>query len=211
MNYLDEECVDKQCLDKELVNEYINIKEFEGLVTHIGKSDTEVSVYQIQPLKNTSYAIIKEVGKFEESLDILINTFEISTREKNIIVSIAMSKKDLVYIENKFRFPIFKLTTNYNNGQRLKPVSAMFFNFHTFEHHQSNIDGDSICNYLTNKDAVDKKLNGYYSISFHFNENKIILEKFKTCDNTILMIDKMIEYLASDKIREIVNKLLYKN
>jgi len=183
--------------------EYINLSDLKK--NYVNKNYDEENegypIYQIQPDKKGSYII--QVGRVENVHDILINKFDISEVEKCIITSSIYKLEDLKELESKCSFPLIKIIVNHNNNNKLYPVGCMILFFHTFDHIKEK---EGIEKYISNKDNL-MLLNGFFSISFHFKENKLVLENLKDNIGMKKMIDKMIEYLTTDKIRNIIESL----
>lgn len=188
--------------------EYINLSDLKVnyIDDHHDEENLGQPAYQIQPQPNTDKAIIIEVGKLAEQTDILINQFNISSNEKCIITSSIYHLNDLKELESDCKFPLIKIYVNYNNQKKLIPIGCMILFFHTYVHIKEK---KGIDEYLSTKDNK-KLLSGFYSISFHFDNKKIIMENTKEISTIMVMIDKMIEYLASQKIRDVIQDLIKK-
>ena len=112
---------------------------------------------------------------------------------------------DFKDIETNCSFPLIKIIVNKNNNNSvLNPIGCMILFFHTFVHVKNK---QSIENYIsTTQNKV--WLDGFFSISFHFNDKKILLENIKENPGMINLIDKMIEHLTSYNIQQVLNDLI---
>jgi len=187
-------------------DEYVNLSDLNANYIddhHDDKTDGEPA-YQIQPEPNTNRAIIIEVGRLSKSTDVLINQFNLTAKQRCIITSSIYHLAELKELEPNCRFPLIKIYVNHINGDKITLIGCMILFFHTFVHLKEN---KGIDNYISTKEAKNP-LNGFFSISFHFGDKKIMMENIKESLGMMVMIDKMITYLMSDKIREVVNRLV---
>ena len=189
-------------------NEFINVTEFRTNINYINDTDhgMENSIYQVQPEDYSNNAVIMKVGNFKKTSDVLINKFNISPSVHCIIVSSIHDNNDLIKMSNHSNFEMIKIIINYSNTNKLYPICYIKLLFHTTE----NINNNTISKYLSTNDKKIK-LNGYFSISFHSNEGVTILENFKEYKKTSDMISKMIYYLTTNKIRNIIHDMTKKN
>ncbi len=184
-------------------NEYIDISKLKVNYLDENYEEKNDPVYQVQPIINTNKATIMEVGKFKKVPEVLINQFDLSPKERCLILSSIFNKNDLQKISKKCSFSIIRILVNYNSGKKLKPIGCLMLFFHTFAHYKKSI---CITEYLSSEDNI-VKLDGYFSISFHYDEKKIILENSREYCGTPKMIDKMIAYLCYPKIKNIIQNL----
>ena len=61
--------------------------------------------------------------------------------------------------------------------------------------------------YVSTKDNK-KELKGFFTITLHFKDKKVILEKYKTYLGIKKLIDEMIRNLADNKVKNIINELI---
>lgn len=184
-------------------DEYVNLSDLTA--NYVDKPHEECPgepVYQIQPTSNK--AVIMEVGAFSKASDVIINQFDLSFRETCIISSSIHQLKDLVQLEGDCKFPLVKILVNYNDGTKLQPIGSVIAFFHTFKHLKAQ---RSISEYLSSKNH-QVWLDGMFSISFHFDNKKVMLENMKEFPGMGPLIDRMIMYLATDEIRNIVAGLI---
>ena len=154
-----------------MTDKYINLSDLKA--NKIDDHYDGYPVYQIQPDVHNSRAVIIEVGRFKKGdvPDIIINKFDVSTKQRCIMASSIYSLDELKNIETTCSFPLIKIVVSHNNESKLNPVGCMILFFHTFNHSK---DKRSIESYIsTNNDKI--WLDGFFSISFHFNDKKVIL------------------------------------
>jgi hypothetical protein len=187
-------------------DEYVNLSDLNAnyIDNHHDDQTEGEPAYQIQPEPNTNRAIIIEVGRSSKSTDILINQFNLSTKQKCIITSSIYHLKDLKELESDCKFPLIKIYVNHINGDKITLIGCMILFFHTFVHLKEN---KGIEDYISTKE-IKTPLNGLFSISFHFGDKKIMMENMRESLGMMVMIDKMITYLTSDKIRNVVGRLV---
>lgn len=180
--------------------EFINVDELNITYEEKNNDDdngkaNDVNIYQIQPILNERYSKFCHVGILNKLHDVIINKFDLSLRINCILLSCMYDTKLLNLIESHCRFPICKILINYNDGKKLEPICTINFNFHTFTHAQHN---KSILEY------VSEKLYGYYSITLNHNKKITILEVIKEVDNINFIFNKMIEYLRTPVVENII-------
>lgn len=161
-------------------------------------------VYQIQSKSNNSIGYIMNVGLFTKVSDVIINKFNISTQIACIMMSCIHDKNNLKSRSNFCEFEMIKILINHNNGIKISPIASMFLNFNTFDH---KVKKKSIMEYVSTKDNK-KKLEGFFTITLHFKDKKVILEKYKTYLGIKKLIDEMIRNLADNKVKNIINELI---
>ena len=107
-----------------------------------------------------------------------------------------MSEKDLIDLNNIF--PMIKILINHNNDDKLNPIACLLLNFNSNK------------SVLNNISTIDNKINleGFFTISFHFAEKYTNLEKFNQYTGEKKMIEKMIYYLLTNEIQDLINELL---
>jgi hypothetical protein len=193
-------------------DEFINLEDIIPTVTFKDENfdkdaeldDTGESCYQIQSNDNTNTSIILEVGKFTEIPSILINKFDMSPKIRCIISSCFYDTNSLVSVESLCKFSMLKLLVNYNNGQTLNPLGCLLLNFNTFDH---KVKKKSIVHYLSNKSSkID--LEGFWTVSFHFEEKMIMFEKYKEYLGNNMMIEQLMKYLFDDRVQSIIDRLV---
>lgn len=191
-------------------DEYVNLSDLNANYVNDHHEDPTKGggelAYQIQPEPNTNRANIMAVGRLSERTDILINQFNIDTKTNCVITSSIYYLTDLKELEADCRFPLIKIYVNYKDGEQLKLIGCMILFFHTFVHLKEKRGIDE---YISEKDNR-VSLNGFFSISFHFGNQKIMMENMRESLGMNVMIDKMITYLTSDKMRGVIVGLLKK-
>jgi hypothetical protein len=159
-------------------------------------------VYQLQPILGERNIKILHVGILNKVHDVIINRFDLSMRVNCILISCIYTINSLQEIESGCRFPICKIIINHNDGVKLSPICTICLNYHTFEHKQNN---KSISEYVSNKDDIIK-LYGYYSISLNYDKKITILETIKEISDMNSIFSKMIKYIKSDVVQNILKE-----
>lgn len=181
-----------------------------------------ISVYQVQPIKNTNSAIILKIGELNNRADVLINKFYLFDNVKCNIVSTIYDIGELndLKLNDYINFNIIKILINHEKGKNNScQIAKIMFNFvyyvnnndnnHNNNHNEKNNgkNNSKINNYLSEKNNV-KKLDGSFEITFHFNKKKIVLEKLNKFDDINDIIEKMIMHISSSRIKNIITNII---
>lgn len=166
--------------------------------------DTGSLVYQIQGEDNLDIGFIQEVGIFTKTPGVLINQFDMSTTVRCILSSCFYNKYELKNIADNCQFAMLKMLVNYNNGKTLNPIGCLLVNFNSFEHKSKK---KSITEYTSNR-SNKKQLKGFWTISFHYKEKKILLQKYKNYLGNKKMIDQLMKYLLDSHVQSIIEELI---
>jgi hypothetical protein len=170
-------------------------------ITELVQPNKNLKVYQIQPHKNSS--TIVHVGNMEKVYDIDIHTFEIDNLKcyiTNKIYNLDLLCESLLLESPQIQIIDILYCVNDNNY----PSAHLSINFHpTF----SNIDKNKLETiYITEKDKV-VHIDGYYTISFHLNNGKVIIldDKYEFTDKDTMLVD-LYEYANDEDVINFTNK-----
>lgn len=200
-------------------SEYISLKDISiRSVDEYFDKDLELDesgepVYQIQSelLDNSissSRTCIMKVGLFLKTPTVLIHKFDLTPKVRCLVVSELYSESDIITAAAVCRFNMIKLVVNFiksKNDDTLVPIGCILLSFNTFDH---KVKKKSIMEYVSsNKDSI-QELNGFWTVSFHFKNKMIVLEKYKSYQGTQQMIDNMIKHIADKDVRDIIDQLV---
>ena len=156
-----------------------------------------VNVYQVQGIENTNTGLIIKAGVLENRHDTLIREFEILKKFKCFMVS-RLYKEDELVKEHE-RYQMIKIIICKKDCDMNNPLAYLCFNFHPSEHHLS-----------THENRI--KLNGFFSITFHFMETNIAkyiqLYKNEEYIGNNKMMTKLIEHLYHQNVLKVIDKLI---
>jgi len=181
------------------------IKDFEDLEKNC------TPIYQVQATKGNSNSYIMKCGIHSKVTDIIINKFDLTKTVKCSIISKLYSENMLKSLSESCYFPMLKVQFMYSKNEKLVPIAKMLFNFHTFEHHKNR---NNIIKYLS--DSQKKiKLDGMFSITFHYGGKKMVLKNYKTYIGQMNKLNEMIVFMNRcdivDILEDIVKKIDLKN
>lgn len=175
---------------------YINIKSLNSQQTNnIYDESTEdqlknlyencIEVYQVQAIKDTSYANILKVGVMVEVNDVLIKELPLLDKYKLYLISKLYDYDRLKNLYQAQMIPMIQGNITYED----KPYGSVFFNFCPSE---SDISTEM------------KKIHGKFTITFHFQEdeqNKYVeLNTSETFCGNHNMMNKIVEYTLKELI-----------
>ena len=188
---------------KDLDVEYKSDKEFGLDYDELLEKEGD-SVYQFQPIKDSNRCTIMKVGKFVKIPSILCNEFDLNKKIRCLITSSLYSIIKLEENEKQCRFNMKRIIINDKsmNG-KLSQIGCIMLNFNTFVHIQNKNNG-TVLYYLSTKYHLNE-LDGFFSISFHYEDKVINLEIIKKYLGDIEMLEKMIYYLSSPNVYKIIN------
>lgn len=142
-----------------------------------------VDIYQIQAINNQPFASIIKVGNMVEPNDILIKKFTIYDNYTCFIISKLYSIEHIKELHNHKLFQMVKINICNDAGV----ICHLAFNF---------------C--PTGATSLLNNLEGYFSVTLHYDNKYTVLEELKTyCGNESMMI-KLTEYLLSDKVQDVL-------
>ncbi len=198
-NCTDEEYINVSELDinknKENSNETLGEDYYESNLNKMGKP-----IYQIQPCDNKSHIFIRQVGLFTKVPSILINKFNISDKIHCVLTSNFHDIDSMETSLSESRFIMMRMLINHDASNSLKPIGCMniYFNMKKAL--------DNYNDHISDKDNL-KKINGYFSITFNYNDKYVLLEEISKYLGNYEMLERMIYHISTDEIKEILNNL----
>jgi hypothetical protein len=196
----------------EATDEYINISELninkndqndDSLREDYYESELEKHgkpIYQIQAYDNKNHVIIRQVGLFTKTPSILINKFDISDKIHCVLTSNFHDNKSIEDSVSESRFIMMKMLINHNVLDNLRPIGCINICFNSSE--QLN----DYNNHLSSKDNL-KKINGSFLITFNYENKHILLEQIPKYLGNYGMLEKMLYYISTYEIKEILDNL----
>jgi len=207
-------------LNQDSDQDYINIKDViqkedlddnkkQELEQEINKADLDV--YQIQPKDNNNIAKILKVGKFTKKPSVLIAKHELENNIKILLISCLYTNQELLDENSSFniiKLLVCKIKENQEEDlaenqeedltENLNPICCLILSFNFFDHITKK---QHITNFL------DQDLQGFFSITFFYDDKKIILKRYKTYTSYNNMIEELLTFYSSEYIQIIINSL----
>ena len=151
-------------------------------------------IFQIQSMKDSNSCTIKQIGIMEKCNDILIKNIELFDKYNCFIVSCVYDNETIVEKNlNTLQFIKIIICNKINHHE---PIAKLCYNFHKSE---------------DNLNHIDDKINGYFSITLHFQESnqaKIInIKNYKKFCGHDRIIEKLLKKLLDHNVLNIINKL----
>ncbi len=210
-----DEFVDISPLKQQIPVAYDKISYNDDELTTILEKDG-VSVYQVQPKDGTNTAVLMEVGRFLQPIEVLITEFDFKDKYNCNMVLITYTVEKLLHTVS--RVPIIKIIVSDKRGEttdsgvdKLFPIGCIMLNF------ECDLHKDNIAEYLSTVSGLQKDLHGSYSITFHYKDSVgvtkyVNIETIDTYLGQHEMFEKVIgclhhEFIV-DMLKEIRERIL---
>lgn len=163
-------------------------------------NDTKYPTYQVHARKDDDYAVLQEVGEFSKTPHTLVEEIELDGGIHYQTLSCLHLSKN---IDKQTEIPLVKTRISFNDGTKLNTLAYVISVFHTFEHLKED---DKLLNYVTDRNKKDDiKLRGFFSIQFHINKMKFVLETFKKYPGNTQLLSLMAEHLMGKFVQNKIN------
>ena len=195
---------------KSIKSNKINYEFSNGINEMQSLCEISFPIYQIQGIQDSACGLIMNVGIMEELHDVLIKEFDIHPMFKCYMISKIYNDIILKQLYDIGRIPMIKINICSNDKLKTAPIASLCYNFNPILPSQTEDKNELFAN-ISNS-IIKKELNGFYSITLHFDEkgsNKYVeIQNQKTFSGKNQMMIDLTKWLLDEKITNILKKLI---